>query len=61
MGSLAFTFVNIWVQTYQLGAGHLCIFVRRILLTYTLEEFYEQKYKDAQPPADRFVLKCLQK
>ena len=43
------------IQAQVVGAGYPS------LPTYTLEEFYEQKYKDAQPPADRFVLKCLQK
>ena len=38
------------LQTQVIGAGYPS------LPTYTLEEFYEQKYKDTQPVIDRSVL-----
>ena len=38
------------LQAQVIGAGYPS------LPTYTLEEFYEQKYKDTQPVIDRSVL-----
>ena len=38
------------IQAQVVGAGYPS------LPTYTLEEFYDQKYKDTQPPKDRLGL-----